>query len=324
MNNNSISKERCLFYNPRHFPILKELAALYLYFDRVEVIPPAQTIFITHNLCNRFPDKCLHMLSDMIHEAEEFGMVEKTLLPLNFVATYTPTRMQLVGEVTLEFWEHLCSKKDVQEKDIEEFLNVHDSIVYTIFHAAKRDIVVSHMGRERPQLSSKGVISQCAFANIAESLPSIVSDEPSILQEVKNECQGAVASLKDFLRSEVQKFKFDKSSNTIEFEKSIARRIREYKMTFYKRIRELLEKKREIKYKIVFTGLTGLALCFASNPSVGAITSALAIHNFVQEWITLQETEQSERSQALSDTAGLFIKFDEMEEKSWHSEANHK
>ena len=314
-------RNRCVFYNPRHFPSRKEIAALYLYFDSIDVVPPAQNIFNTHYLGNRFSSETgLDVLANLYHEAEGYESLLQEIVRHYPVRTYSPNRMSVLGSITMEMWQYLVDSCRVSGDDLDAFLETHDSIVSSMFHAAGRDLVLSNVTDAAPT-SKTAAMSQAAFTSILPSLPAVVSDDLDLLQEIKTEFSHAVASFKDMLRGELTKFDFGAESRPAtqraeiaEFTASVGRHIDGLRNGLHRKIAELAEKRSEIKYKITFTGLGGLALGLVSNPAVGLITTLLGVHHFAQEWETLRKIEEAEKSQALAGAAGLFLKFDELED----------
>ena len=158
---------RCLFYNPRQFPTRKELAALYLYFDGIDVVPPAQAIFSTHFMGD--VDTGLNIVADLYHEATRFESLVKELEKQHFVRTYSTERISLLGSITIEMWKYLIDSCQAREGDTSALLEAHDSIVSSVFHAAGRDIVVSNVIGSSPY-SKRAAMSQAAFTNILPSL----------------------------------------------------------------------------------------------------------------------------------------------------------
>lgn len=309
---------RCLFYNPRQFPTRKELAALYLYFDGIDVVPPAQTIFSTHFIGD--VDTGLDIIADLYHEATRFESLVKELRKQHFVRTYSTERMSLLGSITVEMWKHLISTGHARVGDTNALLEAHDSIVSSVFPAAGRDIVLSNVIGSLP-FSKRAAMSQAAFTSLLPALPSVVSDDFDVLQDFKGEFSGAISSFKAMLRTEIAKFDFGaeissdvRSAEMAEFTATVARQIDDLKMSLRKKITEITEKRSELIYKIALTSLAGLALGLVSNPAVGAITTLAGAHHFAQEWETLRRAEESEMSHAETGAAGLFIKFDELEE----------
>lgn len=316
------TNNNCILYCPREFPNSEVLSSLYLYYDNIIVVPPAQTIFTTHYLGNEFSiDVGLDQSHDLARIAEEYNGDSIDFKKRMIIQDYDINRTKLINQITLEAWQYFKLNNSLSKKDISDLYNLRDSIVSSIFSYANRNLMIKRSDHSTIKNSNPEI--EFAFQLTMNDFPSIISNDLDLLKEIKIEMKDSIESFKDFIRNERFKFlniysKMGVISDELkgEFNQHIKYEIEKLKSSFDTKIRIIHQEKEEIKFGIFGSIIKGIAIGLVSNPALGAISGLFDAHSFGQKWITLKNQERIEIQKAEKSEIGIFLKFDEIKKQS--------
>jgi parvulin-like peptidyl-prolyl isomerase len=311
----------CILYCSREFPDREILSSLYLYFDKIIVVPPAQTIFATHYLGNDFSiDLGLDQASELSRIAENFNEYSADYKANKIIQDYDFDRTKLLNQITLEAWQQISSLKK-NSSSINDIYSLRDSIVSSIFSQANRDLIIKDINSTIIENSNPEI--EYALQFTMNELPAVITDDLALLKEIKNEIKDSIDSYKNFIRNERFKFlniignrRLINNSLKEEFNVHLKYEIEKLKSAFNTKIGDIKNEKGEIKFGLYGAVIKGIAIGLVSNPALGAISGLFDAYNFGQKWITLKNKEENEINKTKKSEIGLFLKFSEIEKRN--------
>lgn len=344
------------YFDPNNFPSIEEILSLYLYCDKLRIIPPVDFIFTELFLDPKLYPEVLDISADAYNKAIKFESNLKNVNHFNFVSPHSQLGYRLLVRTSYNWWDHSIVndtegfkeysrlKSKIPDKEMAETIFNNDR--FPILKRQRSDkaednpyglmkFSASFIGSILNRSSDFDVIYKkskefslipdiVAIELLKTKIPTIIINNPVILNELKEESRKSIYSFKKFVRErtteiiKIQKTLSPKSKlNEYPEISRIVKQVGEYcddlKSEFDVKIIKIKSKKTELKNKLTISLLGGIALGIVTNPFVSAITSIMSIGAYGQELISQKEKEYMEISKSKRGPIGIFLLFQELE-----------